>query len=76
MQTILAILLILAMGATVVALVRGIVAFLRTSQEEISGDGRNISGEKQNRAMRMRIFFQAIAILIVVLILMTAGGRG
>ncbi len=76
MQTLLAIFLILAMAATVFALVRGIIAFLRTSSQDLSGDGPNLSGEKQNRAMRMRIFFQAIAILVVALILFASGGRG
>lgn len=73
MRTILAVLLILAMLATVVALVRGIIQFLRTSHEDLTGDGPNLSGERQNRMMRARIFFQAIAILIVILILMLAG---
>lgn len=75
MQTFLAILLILAMGATLFALVRGIIAFLRTSTEDLNGDGPNPSAEKQNRAMRMRVFFQAIAIIIVALILLMAGDR-
>ncbi len=76
MQTILAILLILAMGATLFALVRGVIAFVRTSQQDLTGDGPNLSGERQNRAMRMRIFYQAIAVIIVVLILLSAGGQG
>jgi ABC-type Fe3+ transport system permease subunit len=75
MQTILAVLLILAMIATVVALVRGIIQFLKTSQEDLTGDGPNRSGERQNRMMRARIFFQATAILIVILIMLLAGSR-
>jgi archaellum biogenesis protein FlaJ (TadC family) len=75
MQTFLAILLILAMIATVFALVRGVIAFLRTSHEDLAGNGPNISSQKQNQAMRMRIFFQAIAVVIVVLIIMLAGSR-
>ncbi|MGE0773453.1 MAG: twin transmembrane helix small protein [Sphingomonadaceae bacterium] len=75
MQTILAILLILAMAATLFALVKGIVQFLRTSHEDLTGDGPNMSGRKQNQAMRMRIFFQGIAVLIVVLILLLAGSE-
>jgi hypothetical protein len=75
MQTILLILLILAMAATVFALIRGIVQFLKTSTEDLQGSGPSQSGIKQNKAMRMRIFFQAIAILIVILILMLASGR-
>lgn len=75
MQTFLAILLILAMAATVFALVRGIIQFLKTSTEDLQGTGPSQSGLKQNQAMRMRIFFQAIAILIVVLIILLAGSR-
>lgn len=72
MQTFLAILLILAMLATLFALVKGIVQFLRTSHEDLTGAGPNQSGLKQNKAMRMRILFQALAILIVILILLAA----
>jgi hypothetical protein len=75
MQTLLAILLILAMLATVFALVKGVVQFLKTSTEDLQGNGPNRSGLKQNQAMRMRIFFQAVAILIVILLLMLAGTR-
>lgn len=76
MKTFLAILLIFAMIATVFALARGIIAFLRTSHEDIAGPGPNLSGQRQNKAMRMRIFFQAIAVILIILILMLAGGNG
>ncbi len=70
MSTILIILLVLAMLATVAALVRGIVIFLRTKERELmSGNGPSLSGLEQNKAMRARIMFQAIAVLIVVLLL-------
>ena len=74
MQTFLVILLIAAMIATVVALVRGIVTFLRTSTAEVRGEGGpSASALKSNRMMQQRILFQAIAILIVVVILFAAG---
>jgi len=74
MSTFLAILIILAMLATVAALVRGIVIFLRTSHEERlnPGAGPSASGLQQNKMMRMRILFQAIAILLVALLLALA----
>ena len=75
MKTFLAILLILAMVATVFALVRGIIQFLKTSHEDLTGPGPNMSGHRQNKAMQMRIFFQAIAILIIVLLLMLGSGK-
>ncbi len=75
MQTFLVLLLIAAMLATVVALVRGVVTFLRTTEADLKGDGPSAAGLKSNRMMQARIFFQAIAIVIVVAILFLAGGR-
>ena len=73
MNTLLIILLIAAMLATVVALVRGIIAFLQESTVQVKGTGPSQAALKSNRMMQQRIFFQAIAILIVVIILFAAG---
>ena len=74
MNTFLVILLIAAMLATVVALVRGVIAFLQESHAQVrDGQGPSAASLKSNKMMQMRIFFQAIAILIVVLILFLAG---
>lgn len=69
--TILIILLIAAMVATAVALVRGIIAFLQTTEAELNStsEGPSPSQVKQNQMMRNRILFQGIAIVIVALIL-------
>ena len=76
MNTFLAILLIAAMIATVVALVRGIVAFLSESSAQVrGGEGPSPAALKSNRMMQQRIFFQALAIMVVVLILWMAGPR-
>ena len=67
------ILLILAAIATVVMLIRGIVTFLRTTEEDLKAQangGPSPSGLKQNKMMMGRIMFQAIAVLIAALILM------
>jgi len=69
MNTFFGLLLLAAMIATVVALVRGIIAFLRTTKEDLQGGGISQSGLRQNKMMRMRIAFQAIAIIIVILLL-------
>ena len=61
--------------ATVFALLRGITQSLKTSHEDLTGPGPNMSGHRQNKAMQMRIFFQAIAILIIVLLLMLGSGK-
>ncbi|GAA4749817.1 hypothetical protein GCM10023264_15280 [Sphingomonas daechungensis] len=64
MSIILVILLIIAMGATAYVLVRGVMAM---------ASGKDISGERQQDYMRKRVLFQAIAIILVVLILAAAG---
>jgi zinc transporter ZupT len=57
-------LLVLAAGATLFVLVRGIVNMAQ---------GRDISGQRSQELMRKRIMFQAIAIGIAVLLLLIAG---
>jgi len=63
-STILIILLVLAMGATAYVLVRGVIAM---------ASGKDITGEQQQNWMRKRVLFQAIAIVIVILIFVAAG---
>jgi Hypoxia induced protein conserved region len=76
MQTFLTILLILAMIGAVVALVRGIVAFLKTTEADLKEDGSGPSAShlKQNRMMMNRVMFQAGAVIIVVLLLALSRG--
>jgi len=59
------------MMATVYALVRGIIAFLKTTEADLNGRGTGPSESalKQNKAMMMRIIFQGAAILVIVLML-------
>ena len=74
MNTFLVILLIAAMIATVVALVRGVISFLQEQHATVRGEGGpSAASLKSNRMMQQRIFFQAMAVLIVVLILFAAG---
>lgn len=75
MSVFLAILLLAAMGATLFMLIRGIVIFLRTTEEDLkSGQaGPSASSLRQNKAMFGRILFQAIAIIIIALLLMLRG---
>jgi hypothetical protein len=72
MSTFLVILIVLAMAATLFALVRGIVIFLKTSQEDLRAgpDGPSVSSRQQNKMMSARIAFQAIAVLLVALLLL------
>lgn len=71
-NTFLIILLVLAMLGAAFMLIRGIVAFLKTTEEDLKsqGTGPSASGLKQNKAMFGRIAFQAAAVLIVVLLLL------
>jgi hypothetical protein len=74
-MTFLFILLIAAMIATVVMLVRGLAIFLLNASNEVKGEGGGPSASalQSNKMMQYRIFFQAIAITIVVAILFLAG---
>ncbi len=70
----LTILLILAVIGAVVMLVRGIIAFLKTTEADLKGDGTgpSASGLKQNKMMQGRVMFQAVAIVIVIIMLAVA----
>ena len=74
MKTLLVILLVVAMIFVVVSLVRGVIAFLQSYRSEIDGQaGIEHQKEmqlKQNRMMMNRIKFQALAIVIVAILLM------
>jgi Mn2+/Fe2+ NRAMP family transporter len=65
MNAFLVILLVAAMAATVYVLVRGVIAM---------ANGKDASGETQQKYMQKRVMFQAVAIIIVALILLLAGG--
>lgn len=73
MTVFLAILLVAAMIATVVALVRGVISFLQATEADLKGTGPSVASTKSNKMMQARIFFQALAIMIVVLILFMTG---
>ena len=63
MSTVMIILLIAAMAATAYVLVRGVIAM---------ASGKDLTGEQQQSWMRKRVLFQAVAIVIVALILILA----
>jgi len=65
MNTFLFILLLIAMGAVLYVLVRGVIAM---------ANGKDVTGEVQQGYMQKRVLYQAVAIVIVVLILAMAGG--
>ncbi len=76
MSILVIILIIAAMIATVTFLVRGIVAFLANSTAEVHGEpgkGPSASALKSNKMMQGRILFQAITIVLVVILFFLAG---
>ena len=72
MNTLLVIVLILAMVFVVVSLVRGIIAFLQSHRADIEhgGERQKEMQLKQNKMMMNRVLFQAAAIVVVFLLLM------
>ena len=67
MSTLMIILLLAAMGATAYVLVRGVIAM---------ASGKDVTGEQQQQWMRKRVLFQAVAIVLVALILLLASAQG
>lgn len=74
MNTFLVVLLIIFAALTVVSLVRGIVAFLQSTKLDLENpaDEESVSRMqlKQNQMMFARIKYQALAILVVAVLLM------
>ena len=66
MNILLIVLLVAAMGATAYVLVRGVIAM---------ASGKDVTGEQQQNWMRKRVLFQAVAIVLVALILVVAGAN-
>ena len=64
MRILLLILLLLAMAAVVYVLARGVIAM---------ASGKDVTGEQSQMWMRRRVLFQAVAIVLVILILAVAG---
>ncbi|WP_155263376.1 twin transmembrane helix small protein [Sphingomonas segetis] len=64
MRIVLLILLLLAMAGVVYVLVRGVMAM---------ASGRDVTGEQSQKWMQRRVLFQAVAIVLVILILFIAG---
>lgn len=66
MNTLLIILLVLAMAGTAYVLVRGVIAM---------ASGKDTTGQQQQEWMRKRVLYQGVAIIIVALILLLASAR-
>ncbi|HWH22872.1 MAG TPA: HIG1 domain-containing protein [Allosphingosinicella sp.] len=67
METLLILLIVLAAGATLFVLVKGVMGMAQ---------GKDVTGARSQDLMRKRVMFQALAIVFVVLLLLLASGRG
>ena len=67
MNTFLVLLLAAAMAATLYVLVRGVMTMAQ---------GKEMSSERQQQWMRKRVQYQALAVILVILILLAAGTAG
>lgn len=74
MQTFLIIVLVVLMGLVAYSLVRGIVAFLQSHRADIDAGGKRQHEMQllQNKMMFNRIKYQALAIVVVAVIIMMA----
>ena len=75
MPYVLILMIVAAAGAVVYALVRGLIAFANMEPGDVDADGITASHKKQNEMMFARVKYQAIAIVLVVLLLVLAGGQ-
>ncbi|HEY0044685.1 MAG TPA: twin transmembrane helix small protein [Allosphingosinicella sp.] len=66
MQTFLFILIIAAALATLFVLAKGVIGM---------ANGKDVTGQRSQGLMRQRVMFQSIAILLIIVFLMMAGGR-
>ena len=70
-------LLIILCILVVISLIRGIIAFLKTTKIDLeSGEGETVTEMQlmQNKAMFARIKYQALAVVVVAVIALLAGG--
>ena len=75
MTAILIIALVILMGLVVYSLVRGIVAFLQSTREDLEDQSSDRASElqlMQNKMMFNRIKYQALAIVVVAVLLAVA----
>ena len=75
MSYVLIAMIVVAAGAVVYALVRGLIAFANMEPEDVDGDGITASHKKQNEMMFARVKYQAVAVVLVIILLILAGGQ-
>jgi hypothetical protein len=73
MNALLIIALLVAMGLVVLAVVRGLVAFANMKPDELDANGVPKSLNMQNKMMFSRVKWQAIAVVLIVILLLGKG---
>jgi FlaG/FlaF family flagellin (archaellin) len=66
MSVFLLILIAIAAGATLYVLAQGVIGMAQ---------GKDLTGQRSQQLMRKRVLFQAMAIILVILFLLVAGGK-
>lgn len=72
MNTFLVILFVIIAAMVVFALVRGLIAFLQMTKEDLENPGITKSHQMQNKMMFARVKYQAIAVGILVVLMLVA----
>jgi hypothetical protein len=75
MSIIVIIAIVLAMGAVLYALIRGLVSFLQTTEADLKGEGTSDMHLMQNKMMFARVKYQAIAVILLVILGMFAAAK-
>ena len=65
MEPLLAVLIVLAAGATLFVLAKGVIGVAQQ---------KDLSGRRSQELMRKRVLFQAVAVLLAVVLLLVASG--
>ncbi len=78
MNVFLIIVLVVLMGLVALSLIKGIIAFLKTTKIDLeTGEGSTVTDMQlaQNKAMFARVKYQAMAIVVIMVIGALAAGK-
>lgn len=78
MNAFLIIVLVVLMGLVAFSLIKGIIAFLKTTKIDLeTGEGSTVTDMQlaQNKAMFARVKYQAMAIVVIMVIGVLAAGK-
>lgn len=76
MGAVLVIAILVAMGLVVYAVIRGLMAFANMRPDDVDENGVPKSLVTQNRMMFARVKWQALAVLLLAVLMIVAGSAG